>query len=123
MKDLIELARELPPLPEPKARLRWDSVNAVYKVNRPNIDSTDIYSDSQMREYAEAAIKATLERIAELEAAIAASAQDAARLTDKQIEAGWHQTFSTSNPFCPCDLRAFKKAVNWAQSAIKEPKP
>jgi len=47
-------AGELAQLPEPRARLRWDAANAVYKVNRPNIDSTDIYSDSQMREYAQA---------------------------------------------------------------------
>ncbi len=39
-------------------------------------------------------------------------------LTVKQIEKGWHETFSTNNPFCPCDLRTFTKAVNWAQRAI-----
>jgi len=38
-------------------------------------------------------------------------------LTDAQIEAGWHQTFSTSNPYCPCNLKSFTKAVRWAEHA------
>ncbi|SSW64356.1 hypothetical protein AVE30378_01058 [Achromobacter veterisilvae] len=39
-------------------------------------------------------------------------------LTPTQIEAGWHQTFSTSNPYCPCNLKSFTKAVRWAECAI-----
>jgi len=39
-------------------------------------------------------------------------------LSSKQIEAGWHKTFSTSNPFCPCDLKSFTKAVRWAERAL-----
>ena len=35
-------------------------------------------------------------------------------LTSAQIEAGWRETFSTENPFCPCDLKTFTKAVRWA---------
>lgn len=38
-----------------------------------------------------------------------------AELTAKQIEAGWKATFSTNNPFCPCDLRSFTKAVQWTE--------
>ena len=38
-------------------------------------------------------------------------------LTASQIEAGWKQTFSTYNPFCPCNLKSFTKAVNWAIAA------
>jgi hypothetical protein len=41
-------------------------------------------------------------------------------LTDAEIEAGWHQTFSTSNPYCPCNLKSFTKAVRWAQHAIEQ---
>ncbi len=50
-------------------------------------------------------------------------------LTDLEIEAGWHTTFSTSNPFCPCNLPTFTKAVRWAERhlqfrvAIALPKP
>lgn len=40
-------------------------------------------------------------------------------LTDAQIRKGWEATFSTNNPFCPCDLKSFTKAVNWAQRAIE----
>lgn len=32
-------------------------------------------------------------------------------MTDEQIELLWKSTFSTSNPFCPCDLRTFTKAA------------
>lgn len=45
-----------------------------------------------------------------------------AELTDADIERGWHQTFSTSNPFCPCDLKSFTKAVRWAESALRSRK-
>jgi hypothetical protein len=38
-------------------------------------------------------------------------------LTDAQIEAGWRQTFSTDNPYCPCNLKSFTKAVRWAERA------
>lgn len=51
-------------------------------------------------------------------AASTAAKADAGDLTPKQIEAGWHQTFSTSNPFCPCDLKTFTKAVRWAERAM-----
>jgi hypothetical protein len=39
-------------------------------------------------------------------------------LTDAAIEAGWHQTFSTNNPYCPCNLKSFTKAVQWAERAL-----
>ena len=39
-------------------------------------------------------------------------------LTDHEIEAGWHKTFSTSNPYCPCNLKSFTKAVRWAEHAL-----
>lgn len=38
-------------------------------------------------------------------------------LTDKQIEAGREATFSTSNPFCPCDSKTMRKVVRWAEHA------
>lgn len=48
--------------------------------------------------------------------------QPAQPLTDKQIEHGWKQTFSTENPFCPCNLKSFTKAVRWALAAAPQPK-
>jgi hypothetical protein len=36
-------------------------------------------------------------------------------LTEKEIRAGWEKTFSTTNPFCPCDLHSFVKASRWAE--------
>ncbi|MGH7463455.1 MAG: hypothetical protein ACREMA_20800, partial [Longimicrobiales bacterium] len=41
-------------------------------------------------------------------------------LTEREIEAGWHQTFSTSNPYCPCNLKSFTKAVRWAERAAMQ---
>jgi hypothetical protein len=38
-------------------------------------------------------------------------------LTDEQIEAGRAATFSTGNPFCPCDSKTMRKAVRWAEHA------
>jgi hypothetical protein len=43
-----------------------------------------------------------------------------ARLTESVIRDGWHNTFSTENPFCPCDFNTFTKAVRWAEHAIKQ---
>lgn len=40
------------------------------------------------------------------------------QLTSAQIEAGWKTTFSTDNPFCPCNLKTFTKAVEWAERHI-----
>lgn len=42
----------------------------------------------------------------------------AQRLTDAQIEQGWRDTFSTNNPFCPCDLKTFTKAARWAEANV-----
>ena len=38
-------------------------------------------------------------------------------LTDEQIERGRRETFSTENPFCPCDSKTMRKAVRWAERA------
>jgi hypothetical protein len=39
-------------------------------------------------------------------------------LTDEQVEKGWRATFSTGNPYCPCNLTSFTKAVRWAERTI-----
>lgn len=46
-----------------------------------------------------------------------ASATVMTPLTDAQIEAGRVSTFSTNNPFCPCDSKTMLKAVRWAERA------
>lgn len=40
-------------------------------------------------------------------------------LSDTAIYAGWRTTFSTENPFCPCDLRTFTKVARWVEHALK----
>jgi hypothetical protein len=63
---------------------------------------------------------ALIERLERAEAALATPAplsDEPAALTDSQIEAGWRQTFSTNNPYCPCNLNSFTKAVRWAERA------
>lgn len=47
----------------------------------------------------------------------ATSAGEQVGLTDAELEAGRHQVFSTSNPFCPCDSKTFRKAARWAIAA------
>lgn len=42
-------------------------------------------------------------------------------LSPEAIEAGWRATFSTDNPFCPCDLKTFAKAARWAERALAQP--
>lgn len=37
-------------------------------------------------------------------------------LTEAQIEQGRRDTFSTENPFCPCDSKTMRKAVRWAEA-------
>lgn len=40
-------------------------------------------------------------------------------LSDRRVHKGWEDTFSTSNPFCPCDLKSFTKAVNWTLNTLR----
>lgn len=40
-------------------------------------------------------------------------------LSDAVIEQGWRSTFSTGNPYCPCNLQSFTKSVRWAERALK----
>lgn len=37
-------------LPEPEFRMRWDDEKAVYKVDKPNIDSQDCYTATQLHQ-------------------------------------------------------------------------
>ena len=39
-------------------------------------------------------------------------------LTTEQIKKGWEATFSTDNPFYPCNLKSFTKAAHWAEHAM-----
>lgn len=40
-----------------------------------------------------------------------------APMTAAQIKEQWESTFSTGNPFCPCDLRSFTKAARAIERA------
>ena len=48
--------------------------------------------------------------------------QERKPMTDEEIERGRKETFSTENPFCPCDSKTMRKAVRWAERhhGIKE---
>lgn len=41
--------------------------------------------------------------------------QERGPMTDEEIERGRKETFSTENPFCPCDSKTMRKAVRWAE--------
>lgn len=36
-------------------------------------------------------------------------------MTEQDLRNSWQDTFSTNNPFCPCDLRSFTKSVRAAE--------
>ena len=55
---------DLPPLPEPAFRLLWK--HGEYRVTKPNIGDTDVYTAAQVEEIRRAAVLA--ERLATLEA-------------------------------------------------------
>ena len=65
-----------------------------------------------------AAIRSLLDERDRLAAEVEALRADAGRkpLTDAQIESGREATFSTGNPFCPCDSKTMRKAVRWAEA-------
>lgn len=48
---------------------------------------------------------------------------DKQELSSAKIEQGWRDTFSTENPFCPCNLKSFTKAVRWAERAMLQAAP
>lgn len=52
-----------------------------------------------------------------------APAQPRQPLSDAALEALWGKTFSTRNPFCPCDLRTFIKTARAVERAITGDKP
>jgi hypothetical protein len=49
----------------------------------------------------------------------AAASVERVPLSYAEISAGWHATFSTSNPFCPCDLKTFTKVVRWTEAVYR----
>lgn len=55
--------------------------------------------------------------IAEYERLNGISATPRQPLSEARIEDGRHETFSTNNPFCPCDSKTMLKAVRWAERA------
>ena len=55
---------DLPPLPEPAFRLKW--VDGAYKVTKPNIGNTDVYTAAQVEAVRRAAVLAERERCAKV---------------------------------------------------------
>ncbi len=45
--------KAMPPLPEPSFQLVWLTGRAVYKVTKPNIGDTDVFTSDQMHAYAQ----------------------------------------------------------------------
>lgn len=57
------------------------------------------------------------EKLDEIMTAALAQPAKPVELSDDEIKAGWEKTFSTNNPYCPCNLKSFTKAVNWTLAA------
>lgn len=53
--------------------------------------------------------------LAEILSTTAAPQARSSALTEAQIEEGRRATFSTDNPFCPCERKTMLKAVRWAE--------
>lgn len=70
--------------------------------------------DALIRPHVIAAARAV---IAEYERLNGISATPRQPLSEARIEDGRHETFSTNNPFCPCDSKTMLKAVRWAERA------
>lgn len=96
-----EIARA-PPMP---ARL---NDQRIVELMRPLAD------DALIRPHVIAAARAA---IAEHERLNGISATPRQPLSEARIEEGRHETFSTNNPFCPCDSKTMLKAVRWAERA------
>lgn len=77
--------------------------------------------DPERQQFQRSQMQRAFNRAADVLAAAPAAAQPAQRerkpLTDEQIEAGRKAIFSTDNPFCPCDRKTMRKAVQWAERA------
>lgn len=56
-------------------------------------------------------------------ATVAQPVEQTRALTDAEIEKGWHNTFSTNNPYCPCNLKSFTKAVRWTERTLTAARP
>lgn len=96
------LAATPPPMP---ARL---NDQRIVELMRPLAD------DALIRPHVIAAARAA---IAEHERLNGISATPRQPLSEARIEEGRHETFSTNNPFCPCDSKTMLKAVRWAERA------
>lgn len=53
-KAEVAPAGEYPPLPAPAFQLIWDGGRALYKVSKPNIGSTEVFTSDQLRAYVDA---------------------------------------------------------------------
>lgn len=92
-----------PPAPAVQADPLWP-IDGLYPDMQPPATSRDRWMFDQGR-------------LAERRASAVQAAQGLVPLTDEQIESGRKVTFSTSNPFCPCDSKTMRKAVRWAEHA------
>ena len=109
---------DLSPLPEPAGSIEVrtaDYLDDKGKVVGYESVEADGYTADQVRDYA----RPLAAEISRLTAELEEARKDVGRkpLTDAQIEAGRKATFSTSNPFCPCDSKTMRKAVRWAERA------
>jgi hypothetical protein len=83
-----------------------------------------LFTEHQMQGYANAYGEAV--RVAMATATQPAQterAQTERALTAAEIEKGWRKTFSTDNPYCPCNLKSFTKAVRWAEWTLTATQP
>lgn len=91
--------KSMPALPEPSFQLVWLGDRAVYKVTKPNIGNTDVYTADQLRayaqQYAEQRVAEEREACAELAGAFAQHWWSTHSATNKHLETTLkaHQSF------------------------------
>ncbi len=123
---LMDCARELraalatpsvsPSQAQKAVATEWCVGEFISSANRPAHVLMLAVGEKQIREYG--AHRGFVRWVYTHPSAGAGVPQEVAMLTDAQIEEGRRDTFSTDNPFCPCDSKTMRKAVRWAERTL-----
>lgn len=85
---------------------KWAAAE-ILRTNGKNLNATTLSTSVEFNRGAE-------------EACMDWNASKTKTIGDPEVAQGWRDTFSTSNPYCPCNFESFKKAVKWAERYLKK---
>lgn len=108
-------------------RLRTDQAQAMYEASslamslfRKHYSSDPDYASGAVKFGLCDDLRGVISQIDNMSTGLARAELEARKplpLSDEQIERLREQTFSTNNPFCPCDSKTMRKAVRAAERA------